>query len=179
MLSELLEAAGYGVVQAGDGLEALQVLRSDRPDLFVLDLMLPRISGRQFLEQSREALDRRNIPVLIVSAIADQGDDPGSLGVAAWLSKPVDLDRFLGAVESLAGPAHRVPRGPSSASAQRTSRVLVVEDDVPIRQIVVDYLREEGYLVDAAGSVREARERIAANAPDLILLDLMLPDRSG
>jgi CheY-like chemotaxis protein len=179
MLSELLEGGGYGVVQAVDGLEALQVLRGDRPDLIVLDLMLPRMSGLQFLEQSREELDRRNIPVLIVSAIADQGADPRGLGVAAWLSKPVDMDRFLAAVESLAGPAHRVPHGRSRASAERTIRVLVVEDDVPIREIVVDYLRDEGYLADAAGSVREARERIAANAPDLILLDLMLPDRSG
>lgn len=179
LVVDLLNGAGYGVLEAGDGWEALQILRNDRPDLIVLDLMLPRLSGWQFLEQSREDLDRGNIPVLIVSAVAGQGDAPTSLGVAAWLTKPLDFDRFLAAVESLAGPAHRVPRLPTTARGDGTNRLLVVEDDPSIRNILVDYLRDEGYVVEAAGSIREARDRIAAARPDLILLDLMLPGQSG
>src|SRR4051812_23725749 len=54
MLAELLKSAGYGVLQAGDGFQALQIVREDRPDLIVLDLMLPRMNGWQFLERSRQ-----------------------------------------------------------------------------------------------------------------------------
>jgi DNA-binding response OmpR family regulator len=179
LLADLLNEAGYGVLQAGDGQEAWRILRDDRPDLIVLDVMLPRRNGWQFLQRSREDLDRANVPVLIVSAVAGHGDAPISLGVAAWLSKPLDLDRSVAAVESLAGPAHRVPRLPITASRNPNNRLLVVEDDVSIRNILVEYLRDEGYVVEAAGSIREARDRIAAARPDLILLDLMLPGQSG
>jgi len=179
MLSDLLKDAGYGVLQAGDGLEALQIVRDDRPDLVVLDLMLPRMSGWEFLEQSRDDLDRGNIPVLIVSAIAGPGQAPVSPGVAAWFTKPLDLDRFLAAVESLTSPARRVPPSGSSTAGKRTSRVLLVEDDTPIRHILVEYLRDEGYLVDAARSIREAREHMAVARPDLLVLDLMLPGQTG
>jgi DNA-binding response OmpR family regulator len=123
----------------------------------VLDLTLPRLTGWQFLEQSREELDRRNIPVLIVFGITSQRDDPSGLGVAAWLTKPLDLDRFLAAAESLASPAHRVARPGSTAPAERTTRLLVVEDDAPIRQLMVDCLRDEGYLVRGRVNPRGAR----------------------
>lgn len=179
MLAELLANAGYGVLQAGDGIEALQIIRDHRPDLIVLDLMLPRMSGWQFLERSRQDLERDQVPVLIVSATAGQGNQPMSPGVAAWLTKPVDLDRFLTAVENLAGPAHGAPPSLSTATLQTRTRLLVVEDEPAIRHILAGYLHEEGYVVDAAGSIAEARQRMAAARPDLLLLDLMLPGQSG
>jgi Response regulator receiver domain len=62
MLADLLDDVGYVVVQAGDGFEALRQLRRTRPDLIVLDLMLPGMSGWQFLERARSQLERANIP---------------------------------------------------------------------------------------------------------------------
>ena len=177
MVTDLLEDAGYGVLQAADGFEALRLLRERRPDLIILDLMLPRMSGWQFLERSREDLDRDHIPVLILSAIKGFGDYPSTLGVAGWLTKPLDVDRFLRAVEELAGPPRRAP-GPNPPS-QAMARILVVEDDSPIRNMLVEHLTHEGYAVDAAGSTEQAIERMAEALPDLVLLDLMLPGRSG
>src|SRR5437868_3479296 len=95
MVAYLLQDAGYAVLQASDGFEAMQHLRQTRPDLIVLDLMLPRMSGWQFLEQTRPELDRAHIPVVILSAIAGRGDYPSTLGVAGWLTKPIVPDRFL------------------------------------------------------------------------------------
>jgi DNA-binding response OmpR family regulator len=57
--------------------------------------------------------------------------------------------------------------------------MLVVEDEAPIRNVLVEHLVDEGYAADAAGTIAQARDRIAASPPDLILLDLMLPGRSG
>jgi twitching motility two-component system response regulator PilG len=101
MLTDLLSDAGYGVVAADNGREALSRLGEDQPDLIVLDLMLPAMSGWAFLDRAREQLERRNVPVMIVSAIDGRSDYPSALGVAAWFTKPLDIPGFLCAVERL------------------------------------------------------------------------------
>jgi len=111
LVAYLLQDAGYAVLQASDGFEAIQHLRQTRPDLIVLDLMLPRMSGWQFLEQARPELDRAKNPVVILSAISGWGDYPSALGVAGWPTKPIDTDRFLCAVED------RAPPGSSSSGS--------------------------------------------------------------
>jgi CheY-like chemotaxis protein len=103
LLADLLGDAGYAVHQAVDGSQALTLLQSEQPHLVVLDLMLPKISGWQFLERARASLDRANVPVVIVSAIAGMSDYPRALGAAAWFTKPIDLPRFMQAVEQHAG----------------------------------------------------------------------------
>ena len=179
MLVDLLSDAGYAVLEAADGFAALQQLRQQRPDLIVLDLMLPGMSGWQFLERSREQLDRAEIPVVVVSAIRGQGDYPRMLGVATWLTKPLDVDRFLDAVEALVGPARPVRSAPAGSGAHPPAQVLVVEDEPIIRDLLVEHLAERGFQPHPAGSIAEARARIAAQRPSLIMLDLMLPGESG
>jgi DNA-binding response OmpR family regulator len=179
LVADLLADAGYAVVQASDGLEALQQLKATRPDLIVLDLMLPRMSGWQFLEQSRAELEQGHIPVLILSAIQGRGDYPNALGVAGWFTKPIDMDRFLGAVENLTGPARRVPPNGVNGSSPEAVRVLMVEDEPLIRDLVIDRLAEDGFAPTGVGSIAEARAQLAAERPALIMLDLMLPGQSG
>jgi DNA-binding response OmpR family regulator len=174
-VADLLEDAGYSVLQAEDGAAGIQILRESNPNLVVLDLMLPRVSGWQFLERTREQLDRANVPVLILSAIKGKGDYPSTLGAAAWLTKPLDVDDFLRAVDDLAGSPRSVPRRP----ARGGGRVLVVDDDAIIRGLLVDHLSAHGYTVDTAATIYDATARIAADPPALILLDLMLPGRGG
>jgi len=166
MLADVLHDAGYQVVEASNGLEAIQVLHDAPPHLIVLDLMLPRMSGWLFLERSRELIDQHHIPVIVLSAIQGHGDYPASLGVAAWFTKPLDVERFLSAVESLTGGLRR-------------RRVLVVEDEVSIRNMVTEFLEGEGFAPDVAGTIDEAQRRIGEERPDLILLDLMLPSEDG
>ena len=180
MLSDLLQDAGFGVLQAGDGNEALEHLRVSRPDLIVLDLMLPGMSGWEFLDYAREQLDQAEIPVVVLSAINEEDDYPNmlALGVAAWLSKPVQVDRFLGAIEHLADNAQR--GGSAGGSTEkRKKRVLIVEDEHLIRDLLDEHLSSDGYETDLAGTITEARSRLATNPPSLIVLDLMLPGRSG
>jgi len=176
MLAELLEDAGYAVVQAADGLEALRHLRDHQPDLIILDLMLPRMSGWQFLNHSREQLERGRVPVVILSAIDGRADYPSTLGVAAWFTKPLDVPRFLDAIQQLAD----VPRVAESVDGQGTrAHVLLVEDDATIRALLTEQLLIEAYSVDAVDTVAAARERIGIQCPDLIILDLMLPREDG
>lgn len=183
MLSDILTDAGYGVLEAADGFEALRQLRQTRPDLIILDLMLAGMSGWQFLEHSHKQLERANIPVVILSAIRGGGDYPTALGVAAWLNKPVDIEQFLSAVESMAGPAHPVRRSSTSStkddSASAHPRVLVIEDEQPIRDLIVEHLREEGFVTAGVETIEDADLVIAQQRPSLVVLDLMLPGSSG
>jgi DNA-binding response OmpR family regulator len=179
MVAELLSDAGYVVIEAADGFEAVQELRRKRPHLIVLDLMLPGMSGWQFLERSRDELERWHIPVVILSAIRGQGEYPRTLGVAAWLTKPLDIDHFLVAVEELVGRPRAGRSRRAAAEAPGPARVLVVEDEPLIRELLVEHLVDEGFQPQAAGSIAEARARLAVEMPSLILLDLMLPGESG
>jgi CheY-like chemotaxis protein len=132
MLVDLLRDAGYGVDEAETGREALSRLQEQQPDLIVLDLMLPAMSGWQFLERAREQLDCFHVPVVIVSAIEGRSDYPSTLGAAAWFTKPLDIPRFLGAVDRLAewthaeGPKttaeHSIPRSGAARSGSWTTQ---------------------------------------------------------
>jgi DNA-binding response OmpR family regulator len=179
MVSDLLQDEGYAVVQASDGFEGLRQLRERRPDLIVLDIMLPGMTGYQFLEQAQEQLERGNIPVLILSAISGQDNDSSSLGVAAWLNKPIDIERFVGAVKGLAGPSEPARRHRPTARPRRAGCLLIVEDDYMIRELLVEHLGGEGFETQVAATIDEAMAQIELKRPSMIVLDLMLPGRSG
>ncbi len=88
---ELLERSGYAVLRAYSGTEAQLVLKNERPDLVLLDLMLPGLSGEQLLPQIK------GCPVIVVSAKADINDKVGLLlgGAADYLTKPLDSKELL------------------------------------------------------------------------------------
>lgn len=178
MLADLLADAGYAVAEAIDGFQALEHLRERRPDLIVLDLMLPGMSGWEFLDRSRAQLEQENVPVIIMSAIKGTGDYPATLGVAAWFTKPLDAEHFLRSVEQLAGPSHARPVADAARPASGGA-VLVVEDQPKIGALITEHLEQEGYQVDVVPTVEQALARVEQATPRLILLDLTLPGRSG
>ena len=179
VLADVLGDAGYAVLQAADGVEALRKLRSSRPDLIVLDLMMPDMSGWQFLEHSRKQLERWSIPVVILSAIEGKGDYPATLGVAAWLTKPIDVDKLIASVEAMVGPARAVRRASTMEPVPPPPEVLIVEDESMIRGVIAEHLAEEGFHPREAETLAELQAAVADDPPDLILLDLMLPGESG
>ena len=91
MLEEALQREGYTVYKAFSGTEALLVLSKNKPDLILLDLMLPGLSGEELLPQIR------GIPVIVVSAKADSADKVGLLlgGAADYITKPFDMGELL------------------------------------------------------------------------------------
>src|SRR5438128_12411080 len=101
-LVALLEAEGYGVVEAVDGVSALRLLRAGdvHPCLIVLDLMMPRMSGWDFRAAQSSDRELASIPVVVLSAdpLASQAS---RLGAAAVLPKPADPERFLELIERL------------------------------------------------------------------------------
>jgi CheY-like chemotaxis protein len=92
-----LSMAGYDVVEAGDGLEALQRVDSAPPDLIILDLVLPRMSGLVVREEIAAQALTRDIPVVVITGAAIE---PAGMEVACFLRKPVEPDRMVEAVRN-------------------------------------------------------------------------------
>ena len=107
MLRATLSVAGYRVLEAGDGLDALRLLDTNRPDLVVLDLGLPLIDGLVVRQELAAHVHTRDIPVVIVTGSTSAAED--DLGVACLLRKPVSPDALLTAVQSCmaSGPGAR------------------------------------------------------------------------
>jgi two-component system chemotaxis response regulator CheY len=98
-----LEAEGYEVVVARNGLEALDSVERARPDAIVLDLMMPVISGWHFIEQYRAHVDGEVIPIVIVSAAGAVPQSMTAFGVRHFLPKPFDLQVLMECVADVTG----------------------------------------------------------------------------
>jgi two-component system, chemotaxis family, chemotaxis protein CheY len=106
ILLQLLDYHGWPAIAASDGVEALEALQKHRPSLILLDLAMPRMNGIQFRTAQRELPDKRlaNVPVVLVSAVADAPQYKSTLNAADVLVKPFEADRLLQAVESHVRP---------------------------------------------------------------------------
>ena len=97
----VLESQGYQVAAAKDGLDALEMLeRNGRPSLILLDLMMPRMDGEQFLKTLR-ARDQAQIPIVLMSGHSGASEIARELSADALLCKPVDMDILLKTVREL------------------------------------------------------------------------------
>jgi two-component system chemotaxis response regulator CheY len=101
VIAETLELEGYRVEKAGDGKQALAVVKARHPDAIVLDLMMPVMDGWTFLKQCRTDELCSCTPVMVMSAYRRLGEATNDLEVQACLEKPFDLDIFLRAIERL------------------------------------------------------------------------------
>ncbi len=113
---EALTEAGYTAVGAEDGITALELIRDLFPDLILLDLRMPRLSGWGFLDSVRQHRRWRDIPILIVSAFLADEDHPGAgegLRIVGRMQKPVHLAELIATVRSAVGPSTNGGRRPT------------------------------------------------------------------
>jgi len=103
LFCDVLKANGFEVEPVADGDTALDVARSVSPDLIIMDIQLPGISGIDLIERARRDTALNAIPVLAVTAFAAKGDEDRirAAGASAYLAKPVSISPFLNAVRSL------------------------------------------------------------------------------
>ena len=106
MIAELLRMDGHRVITARDGRAALEQAHASRPDLIVLDLMMPVMTGWQFIEAQQSDPALAAIPVVVITA----GLDREVAGAAMLLRKPFDIDLLLAAVSVLCGRGLEHPR---------------------------------------------------------------------
>ena len=100
LFTDLLEAHGYDTLQTKDGMEALSIAREQRPDLILMDIQLPEISGLEVTKWLKEDDELRSIPVVAVTAFAMKGDEAKIRegGCEAYIAKPIALQEFMDTV---------------------------------------------------------------------------------
>jgi CheY-like chemotaxis protein len=104
-LRELIRASiddGYLFAEAGDGVVALELAREVNPDVVILDLMLPRLSGLEVLARLNDDEQLRGVPVIVITAWNETREDVLAAGAADFVTKPFDPDRLRAAVEKAA-----------------------------------------------------------------------------
>ena len=101
LFNDLLEAHGYFTLQTKDGVEALRMARQHRPDLILMDIQLPEVSGLEVTKWLKEDDDLRAIPVIAVTAFAMKGDEEKIRdgGCEAYIAKPISVASFMRTVE--------------------------------------------------------------------------------
>lgn len=107
LFNDLLEAQGYDTIQTSNGLEALDLARDHRPDLILMDIQLPEVSGLEVTKWLKEDDELSRIPVIAVTAFAMKGDEERIRrgGCEAYISKPISVMKFLETVKSYLGAA--------------------------------------------------------------------------
>ena len=105
LFHDLLEANGYDIVQTRNGLEAIDLAREHHPDLILMDIQLPEVSGLEVTKWIKEDDELRAIPVIAVTAFAMKGDEERIRqgGCEAYLSKPISVGKFIETVKSFLG----------------------------------------------------------------------------
>ena len=105
LFRDLLEAQAYQVLETREGLQALTLARQHRPDLILMDIQLPEISGLEVTKWLKEDEDLKPIPVIAVTAFAMKGDEERIRegGCEAYLSKPISVMQFLDTVRTYLG----------------------------------------------------------------------------
>jgi two-component system cell cycle response regulator DivK len=101
LFHDLLEAHGYNIIQTKDGMDALRLARQHRPDLILMDIQLPEVSGLEVTKWIKEDDTLKSIPVVAVTAFAMKGDEEKIRegGCEAYIAKPISVTNFLQTVE--------------------------------------------------------------------------------
>jgi PAS domain S-box-containing protein len=168
LIQLLLEAEGFSVLRAASAEAALLLAPQQTLSLITLDIQLPGIDGWEFLQQVREDSSLARVPVLVVSG-RNFSNMVLTGGAAAVLQKPVSRGQLNSALDHLG----------LHPGAERIHTVLVVDDDPKAVEVMAAFLAAPGYAVVRAYGGAEAIILAQRLQPDLIVLDLMMPEVSG
>jgi hypothetical protein len=165
-LTATLAEAGYTVEGAATGAEALHLLNQRSYDAITLDLMLPDMSGWDVLRAARAAGLNREVPVIVVTVLADKGTGVG-FAIHDFLEKPTSKEQLL---DALKRAGHRATDG---------ATVLLVDDDKQDLRLFQNALKQKGYVTIARSNAVAALRAATEQPPDIIVLDLVMPRMDG
>lgn len=169
----ILEEAGYRVVHAYDGDQALALLDEHRPDLVITDVEMPARDGYEVCAEIKRTPETSHLPVMICSSLGETADLERGFDVGAddYLVKPVVPEDLLSRVRDLL----------AEVTLSGRERLLVVDDSPAIRHLVGDSLTRQGFEVTIACDGREALDRAIASSPpfEMIITDYDMPRMTG
>jgi signal transduction histidine kinase/DNA-binding response OmpR family regulator len=181
VVAEQLRQHGYDILEAGTGEEVIALVSGHtvpglgtrepaptrRISAILLDLYMPGLSGWQTLQRLKESPATAAIPVVILSVIPPTDRPMGGGGPQGWVQKPFNENLLLAEL----GRVLRTHAGPG--------RILLVEQEGELANTILAGFHEAGLRLDHAASLRQAVDRCLVGVPDLVVLDLTLPDGDG
>ncbi len=163
LLQQELGDAGYLIEEAKNGKEALASIRNHRPDLVILDVMMPEMNGFDVAAILKNDPQTMDIPIIVLSIVQDKARGY-RIGVDRYLTKPIDTSQLFSEVGSL------LEQGKSK------KKVMVVDEDTTAVRSLTDVLQAKGYLVVESDG-KELVEKAISNQPDIIILNSVLSDK--
>lgn len=163
----ILEAQDYRVITVASGQEAVIRAAQEKPDTILLNLMMPGMNGWETLAALKEQPQTKNIPVIILSGLLPDARESTPPGVSDWIVKPPDERSLFQALER------------ALTKQERNAKVLIVEDDLDLAQILIAVFERYGIETYHAQTGREAIHSSQQIVPDLLVLDLILPEGDG
>jgi PAS domain S-box-containing protein len=167
LLHTYLTEAGYITEIAVNGVDALEKAKLWKPDVITLDILIPVKDGWQVLRELKDHPLCRDIPVIIVSMVDERNVGFG-LGAVEYFVKPVQKDDLIAAVKKVEGTV-----------SQKSTKILVIDDDKSVTDLIQVILESEGCTVLKAHNGKEGLVLAEKEKPDLIILDLVMPELSG
>lgn len=164
LLQRLLEKEGCKVITAEGGDEGLRLAHKYQPNIITLDVIMPGIDGWHVLSQIKSNPTLKETPVILVT-ISDDKTTGYAMGASDFITKPVDGDQLKELLNKY--------------NFQNSNKILIVEDDKQIQDMMVQFLAKEGWEAKTADNGLLAIEQMEQEKPDLIVLDLMMPEMDG
>jgi DNA-binding response OmpR family regulator len=174
----LLTQEGFSVITAGNGLEALNLLNEFSTDLIILDVLMPGMNGYDVCKKVRNNPAFKKLPIIMLSGIGSEAGNLMGLDsrVNKYIVKPFDNKKLVLIVKSMLGNQDNETLKERSLHLKK---ILVVDDDKSICEILECILLYEKFKVLFAYSGEEALEKLHDNSPDLVILDVAMPGISG
>ncbi|MFN6468075.1 MAG: PAS domain S-box protein [Nostoc sp. SerVER01] len=160
LLRQQLENEGYNVREAKDGMDAIHQIKTARPDLILLDVMMPQINGFDVAAVLKNDPHTADIPIIILSIIENK-ERGYHIGIDRYLTKPINTEKLLAEIGLL------VSQGTS------TKKVLVVDKNASTLKTISDVLQTQGYNVIEASNPQECIHKALSAKPDMIIIDSM------
>ena len=164
-----LVKSGYSVIHAYNGIEAIEKAKEYKPFAILLDVMIPKKDGWEVLSDLKSDKTTRNIPVVITSMI-DNKDLGYALGATDYLVKPIDKETLIKTLSEFTLTTKR---------KKRQVNILLIDDEEITHKMISKILEPEGFNLLHAYTGDEGLKIAIEYKPDLILLDLIMPDVNG
>lgn len=171
----LLTNAGYKVVEARDGLEAIDKALEENPDLILMDMQLPLLDGYEACRRIKSDERSAGIPVIALTSYAMKGDREKSLdaGCAEYIQKPINPATFIEEIKPFLDL--KIPKSGKECKI----KILIVDDNFKNLDILQIMLESKGYEVMAAQNGQIALEKAGIKLPGLIISDILMPVMDG
>ena len=184
LINSLLKIGRYQSMEATDAESGIQLARESRPDLILMDIQLPGMDGLSATKILKADPELKNIPIVALTAHAMVGDEERArkAGCDGYLAKPIDTRKFLETIAHYLNGSNGEGQKAKIKKENPLSnkhKVLIVDDEPLNVKLLSTAFCPERYQTFTAHGGEEALEKVAKDSPDLILLDIMMPDLDG